>query len=117
LLPTSANRDVASPSRLWGNPGHLNFLTTSLRERFANENVHVLVPKRNAGNATYDGIEVGAERVTKEIEDELDRLDASGVKVTKLSVVGYSLGGIVGRFTVGLLYHRGWFKKIEPVVG
>jgi hypothetical protein len=76
----------------------------------------VLVPKRNSGNATYDGIEVGAERVTKEIEDELERLQSGGVKVERLSVVGYSLGGIVGRFAVGLLYHRGWFNKIEPMV-
>jgi len=76
----------------------------------------VLVPKRNSGNATYDGIEVGAERVTKEIEDEFERLQAGGIKVERLSIVGYSLGGIVGRFAAGLLYHRGWFKKIEPMV-
>jgi hypothetical protein len=62
------------------------------------------------------GIEIGAERVTKEIEDEIDRLSKTGVEIDRLSVVGYSLGGIVGRFTVGLLYHRGYFDRLRPMV-
>jgi Putative serine esterase (DUF676) len=52
----------------------------------------------------------------KEIEDEITRLKSTGVNVDKLSFVGYSLGGIVGRFTVGLLYHKGYFNKIKPMV-
>ena len=34
----------------------------------------------------------------------------------KICVVGYSLGGLVARYAIGLLYSRGWFDKIEPVV-
>ena len=30
-------------------------------------------------------------------------------------MVGYSLGGLVARYTIGLLYSRGLFDKIEPV--
>jgi esterase/lipase len=62
------------------------------------------------------GIEIGAERVAKETEDEIDRLKKNGITVTKISIVGYSLGGIVGRFTAGLLYHKGLFSKIKPMV-
>jgi hypothetical protein len=62
------------------------------------------------------GIEIGAQRVTKEIEDEIDRLKETGVEVDRLSFVGYSLGGIVGRFSVGLLYHKGRFDKLKPMV-
>lgn len=72
--------------------------------------------KRNSGNHTYDGIELGGERVTREIEDEIEALAAEGKTVTKLSLVGYSLGGLVARYAIGLLYSRGWFDKIEPVV-
>jgi hypothetical protein len=86
--------------------------------RFPGPEHTILVPKRNAGNATYDGIEVGAERVTKEIEEEMERLAKNGVKVNKLSICGYSLGGIVGRYAAGLLWARGVIGKggVEPVV-
>ena len=26
------------------------------------------------------------------------------------------IGGLVARYAVGLLYSRGWFEKVEPVV-
>jgi Putative serine esterase (DUF676) len=29
--------------------------------------------------------------------------------------VGYSLGGLVSRYAVGLLYSKGWFDKLQPV--
>lgn len=64
---------------------------------------------------TYDGIEVGAERVAREIEDKLDELSRYGYKITKFSIVGYSLGGLVARYAIGLLYHKGYFDKITPV--
>jgi hypothetical protein len=74
----------------------------------------VLVCKRNAGSFTYDGIEVGAERVAREIEETLEELARDGYKIKKLSMVGYSLGGLVARYAVGLLHHKGWLDKIQP---
>jgi hypothetical protein len=88
-----------------------------LRDKFPGDTVHLLIPKRNSGNFTYDGIEVGGERVTNEIEEELRRLEEKDIRVRKLSVVGYSLGGLVARYAIGLLFHKGWFDKLEPVVG
>lgn len=64
---------------------------------------------------TYDGIEVGAERVAREIEEKLDELSRYGYKITRFSIVGYSLGGLVARYAIGLLYHKGYFDKITPV--
>jgi hypothetical protein len=75
----------------------------------------ILVCKRNAGSFTYDGIEVGAERVAKEIEETLEELARDGYKIKKLSMVGYSLGGLVARYAIGLLHHKGWLDKIQPV--
>lgn len=87
-----------------------------LRAKFPEEVLHILVAKRNSGSFTYDGIELGGERVCKEIEEELDKLAREGQIIKKLSIVGYSLGGLVSRYAVGLLYSRGVFEKIEPVV-
>jgi Putative serine esterase (DUF676) len=75
----------------------------------------VLAVKRNSSSYTYDGLEVGAERIAKEIEETLDELARDGYEIKKMSMVGYSLGGLVARYALGLLHSRGWFEKIKPV--
>ena len=63
----------------------------------------------------YDGIEIAGERVTQEIEDAVEDLARDGQQIKKLSMVGYSLGGLVARYAIGLLYSKGWFDRVEPV--
>lgn len=101
---------------LWGNPNHLKVVAKSLREKYPEENFHILVAKRNSGNFTYDGIELGGERVCQEIEEEIEKLAKAGKEIERLSIVGYSLGGLVGRYAIGLLESKGFFEKITPVV-
>jgi hypothetical protein len=113
LCRPPANSNIC---RLWGNPDHLWYLKSSLKAEFPEDKLHVFLPKRNSGNFTYDGIEVGGERAVHEIEEEIQRLEESGTPVEKISVIGYSLGGLVARYAIGLLYHKGWFEKLEPVV-
>lgn len=87
-----------------------------MREKYTEDQLHILVAKRNAGSFTYDGIELGGERVTREIEEKLEELTKSGHTITRISVIGYSLGGLIARYAIGLLYHKGLFERIEPVV-
>lgn len=101
--------------RLWGNPSHLSYLASSLRDKHSEEKLHILVPKTNSDTFTYDGIDLGAERVTLEIENYIEELEKNGSEIKKLSIVGYSLGGLVARYTIGLLYSKGCFEKIKPV--
>ncbi len=91
-------------------------MANALREKHPQENLHILVAKRNSGSFTYDGIERGGERVTHEIEEEVAKLAEAGQAIKKISLVGYSLGGLVARYACGLLYSKGFFDKIEPVV-
>lgn len=91
----------------------MSFIADSLQDEHLD--LHIIKPKANSGNLTYDGIEVGGERVTEEVEYELAELDKQGKTVTKISVVGYSLGGLIARYAIGLLYSRGIFDRIEPV--
>lgn len=100
--------------RLWGNPSHLSNLAKSLQEGHAE--LHVLVAKSNANTYTYDGIELGGERIANEIERRIEELETSGINIKKLSVIGYSLGGLVARYAVGLLYSNDLFEKIQPMV-
>lgn len=91
------------------------YLEATLRKKYGEDTLHILAAKGNTGSFTYDGIELGAERVTHEIEDKLKAFEREGKQITKLSVIGYSLGGLVARYVVGLLYSRDWFSKIEPL--
>ncbi|KAF3387561.1 putative lipase [Penicillium rolfsii] len=100
---------------LWGNPSHLDFVASALRERHDEDTVHILCAKNNSGNWTYDGIELGGERLAHEIEETLEKLDKTGQKIKKLSIIGYSLGGLVSRYAIGLLHAQGWLEKVEPV--
>ncbi|KAF8846661.1 DUF676-domain-containing protein [Acephala macrosclerotiorum] len=100
---------------LWGNPNHLEVMAKSLRAKHPDQSLHILVAKRNSGSFTYDGIERGGERVCQEIEEEIEKLAKAGQEIKRLSMVGYSLGGLVARYAVGLLDSQGFFEKIKPV--
>jgi predicted esterase len=91
-------------------------MAKSLRAKYPEESLHILVAKRNSGSFTYDGIELGGERVCQEIEDEVEKLGRNGKEIVRISLVGYSLGGLVARYAVGLLDSKGFFEKITPVV-
>ncbi|KAK4104126.1 DUF676-domain-containing protein [Parathielavia hyrcaniae] len=98
---------------LWGNPNHMASVARALRAQYPPDQVYILVAKRNSGSFTYDGIELGGERVCLEIEEELEAIKSRGGKITKLSVVGYSLGGLVARYAIGLLFARGVLDGVE----
>ena len=42
-------------------------------------------------------------------------MEADNKKVTRFSVTGYSLGGLVARYLVGILHQRKFFDEITPV--
>ena len=90
-------------------------MKTALQEEHREDKLHILVATRNSDSFTYDGIDVGGERVTAEIEAAIEELEKKGHQIKKMSMVGYSLGGLVARMCIGLLFSRGWFDKIEPV--
>lgn len=88
-----------------------------MRDRYPEDQLHILLTKRNAGSFTYDGAEIGGERAVVEIEEKLKELEKAGHDIKKISIVGYSFGGLVARYAVGLLYHHGLFERIQPMVG
>ena len=90
-------------------------IAKALRAAHSEDEVYILVAARNSGSFTYDGIELGGERVCVEIEEELAKIRGKGGNIAKLSIVGYSLGGLVARYAVGLLHAKGVFDQVEPV--
>jgi hypothetical protein len=102
--------------QLWGKPSHLRNVAKALRDEHSEDELYILLAKQNSGNFTYDGIELGGERVCAEIEEELRNIEEKGGKITKLSIAGYSLGGLVSRYAVGLLYAKGVLDDLECMV-
>jgi hypothetical protein len=94
----------------------MNQVAKAIRAVYSEDQLHLLLAKRNSDYYTYDGIELGGERVCLEIEEEIEEIHRKGGNVAKLSIVGYSLGGLVARYAVGLLYAKGILDKVEPIV-
>ncbi|CAO3692259.1 unnamed protein product [Rhizopus stolonifer] len=98
---------------LWGVKGHMDYIKNKLKDRYKDTilvlNIHV-----NEAKYSYDGIDICGERAAQQIEDTLDRLDSMDREVTKISFIGYSLGGLILRYVIGVLGERGIFKKMEP---
>ncbi|KAG8978275.1 hypothetical protein FRB90_008513, partial [Tulasnella sp. 427] len=81
----------------------------------------VLVAETNREAHTYDGVDWGAERVVQEVKDRIAVIETPEAnprkKVTRFSIIGYSLGGLLSRYAVGILYSTGFFDdgKVKPV--
>lgn len=91
-------------------------IAKSLRAQYSRDELYLLNAKRNSGSFTYDGIERGGERLCAEIEAELRVIEDNGGKIKKLSIVGYSLGGLVCRYAVGMLHAKGILDTVECMV-
>lgn len=105
---------------LWGNTTHFDYITTALQEhaqkswnRDQDEQLLIYRTALNEGFRTYDGIDVCGYRVAEEITDQIETFDNSPAagRVTKFSMVGYSLGGLISRYALGVLHKRQYFKK------
>lgn len=78
------------------------------------EKAIVYTTESHSGYLTYDGIGVNGKRVADEIQGQKRLLECDG-KVTKVSMIGYSMGGLIARYAIGILKHVGFFKTVKPV--
>lgn len=78
------------------------------------EKIVVYTTESHSGYLTYDGIGVNGKRVADEIQVQKRLLESDG-KVTKVSMIGYSMGGLIARYAIGILKHVGFFKNVTPV--
>ncbi|OAV97857.1 hypothetical protein PTTG_07304 [Puccinia triticina 1-1 BBBD Race 1] len=106
---------------LWGSPEHVSHLASTLRKISAQSSdsatLDILIPNSIQWTNTYDGIDYCAEHVAQEIDQRRSQLEMDGKVLTKFSCIGYSLGGLISRFLVGLLHSRqpSFFEEVEPM--
>lgn len=116
---------------MWGKAGDFNYIVNELEqvgyvtydyaisgtsEASASESPAGIVycTRSNEGYFTYDGIDVCGLRIANEISHVVRQLQTQDWKISELSIVGYSMGGLMARYAVGLLYTRGIFDEITP---
>ncbi|TDL21805.1 DUF676-domain-containing protein [Rickenella mellea] len=111
---------------MWGNPTNLAELDRIVTEVHGKREagtdddgetpqLEVLVAQTNRDESTYDGIDWGGERIAEEVDAKAKEIESSGRKLTKFSVTGYSLGGLLARYLVGILHQRRFFDEVQPV--
>lgn len=116
---------------MWGKAGDFNYIVNELEqknyityvdatsgasERSISNKIAGIVycTRSNEGYFTYDGIDVCGFRIANEISHVVRKLKNQDAKISELSIVGYSMGGLMARYAIGLLYTRGIFNEIQP---
>ncbi|CCK72803.1 putative hydrolase KNAG_0L01840 [Huiozyma naganishii CBS 8797] len=101
---------------LWGTHKHMEPMEEVFRDVIPkDEGIIYFAPRQNAKFKTFDGIEIIGYRTLIELCHFIKSYDGPG-KITKISIVGYSLGGLIARFLVGKCFSdcKELFKGIEP---
>ncbi|KAK6465279.1 putative serine esterase-domain-containing protein [Scheffersomyces coipomensis] len=106
---------------LWGQPWHMEYLESQINQNVKptspNEEIIVYKTGSHTGYLTYDGIDINGKRISDEIIAQTELLSSNSRldKVTKFSIVGYSLGGLISRYAIGVLFSQNYFQDIEPI--
>lgn len=93
---------------LWGNHQHME----ACRRRLHEKGHPILSPKSCEKYKSCDGVELCASRV---FIDVIAKLEELGSDCKRISFIGYSFGGLILRYVVGMLAEKGVFETIEPV--
>ncbi|WWC87004.1 uncharacterized protein L201_001886 [Kwoniella dendrophila CBS 6074] len=108
------SQDVSGPSE---DPTITAELSGSNSTKEGDEELVIMIAGGMTSQLTYDGIDVCASRVAYEVDGKIKELEGNGKSVDKFSLMGYSLGGLVARYLVGLLHSRqpSFFDKHHPI--
>lgn len=116
---------------LWGSHNHMKPMEQVYREKLGislddkdndDNDIIFFAPRQNALFKTFDGIEIIGYRTLIElcnfIKDFRDQNQRTQNKITRISIVGYSLGGLVARFIIGKCFTdcQEIFQDIEPFI-
>lgn len=90
---------------LQGATGDFNYVFDQLKETAAcrSGQLEVYATPVNADN-THDGVAAGGKRVADDIRKKVESAKAEGKEIHRLSLLGFSLGGLYARYAAAVLY-------------
>lgn len=104
---------------LWGMSSHMATIEKFIKENLpssTDDKIATIKPACFRFWKTYDGLELNAKKIIADIFYEIESLKQNNdLEVTKISIIGYSLGGLISRYVIGLLNELDFFEKIEPI--
>ncbi|KAJ3695381.1 hypothetical protein LUZ60_000758 [Juncus effusus] len=108
---------VVMVNGLGGSPNDWKFAAEQIVERLPDK-VIVHRSKCNTAKLTYDGVDRMGERLAEEVRSVI----AQRRNLTKISFVAHSLGGLIARYAIGILYNapsdptsEGRIAGLEPM--
>ncbi|KAI8928451.1 putative serine esterase-domain-containing protein [Entophlyctis helioformis] len=69
----------------------------------------------SSGTLTYDGIDVCGDRCVETALAYVKEVSGTSNAVDRISLIGYSLGGLIVRYAAGKLFASGLFDTVRPV--
>ncbi|TPX32562.1 hypothetical protein SmJEL517_g04372 [Synchytrium microbalum] len=100
---------------LWGVPTHFNVLLKHMEDVHGDTEVRILNSNISQGFQTYAGIDLIGDKLIELIHETIATMKKKDQTVTRISFIGYSLGGLVMRYTIGKLYTTHFFDTIQPI--
>ncbi|KAJ3352782.1 hypothetical protein GGF32_003559 [Allomyces javanicus] len=107
--PCGAGHLLVISHGLFGNTSHTQYLADAFKAAYPDQ-LDVLNVSCYTNDFTLDGIDTCAERLIEELNAYRENK-----KVTKISFIGYSLGGLIIRFAIGRLHMEHFFDTVEPM--
>ncbi|CAK9441245.1 uncharacterized protein LODBEIA_P51140 [Lodderomyces beijingensis] len=93
-----------------------SFLKDSITSEITPDKISTLKPACFRFWKTYDGLDLNSRKIIQEIFYEIESLkEKNHLVVKRISFIGYSLGGLISRYVIGLLNEIGFFEQVEPV--
>ncbi|KAL7752328.1 hypothetical protein RI367_002374 [Sorochytrium milnesiophthora] len=112
--PRSTAHLLVCTHGLYGNSSHMERLVNQFSDTFPD--LLILNASSYPLGMTFDGVDVCAEKLLDEVKRFIQaKKTESGVKITKISFLGYSLGGLIVRYAAGRLYSDGFFAHVKPM--
>lgn len=96
-----------------GHPDELNYVSSQLQQMYPERVITRLA--MSFDGQTNTGVDKIGRLVASETQEYVSTLLQEGISVKYISFVGYSLGGVVSRYAIGILYSKHFFDHIKPV--
>ncbi|CAM9848667.1 unnamed protein product, partial [Heterosigma akashiwo] len=100
---------------MWGGRNDLIYLKEAICKKKRPQDF-VLVSTSNLRMRSYHGVDVCGNRLVREITTFIRQKERNqkNARISRISFVGFSAGGIFSRYAIGVLEEHGFFQAVRP---
>jgi hypothetical protein len=99
---------------MWGNSSHLQSVVNAIQSEVKDSLVHNC--SVNSLFYSYQGIDYCGLRLRGDVLKFIKSYNSdNSLPISQISFIGYSAGGLINRYCIGLLQTEGFFDRVEPL--